>query len=338
MEFQMAQPLPPPRPNSAAGEPRKVGIEVEFGDISAGPTAELVQRHFGGEIEEIDQRLFNVRNTSHGDYLIKLDTRYAHVRSQLEKDGDIPSGRGGEIVEEAARALDDVVGGVMETWMPTEIVAPPVPYPQIPEIDRLLGELRAHGAAGTQASVVYAFGVHLNIEIATDDADWLRAVLQAYLLSSGWLRRSIDLDASRELVPFIDAFPKDYTRKVVDPDYEPDLEGLIADYLVDNATRNRELDLLPLFAHLRPEQVDAAIGDPRVKPRPTFHYRLPNTDLEEADWSLAREWNRIVAVETLAEDRQALQEAARAWMATVYWDGREDDWPDESQRWLGPFQ
>jgi hypothetical protein len=332
----MTNPVAPPRAENEDGEPRRVGIEVEFGEITAGDTAEVVCRHFGGEIARIDPRLFRVNGTRHGDYLIKLDTRYAHLQTRLgEKLTEQP---GEDLVQEVAKVWDEVVGGVMEAWMPTEIVAPPVPYPRIGEIDALLDELKRQGAAGTQASVVYAFGVHLNIEIASADTGWLVRVLRAYLLASGWLRRSIDLNATRELVPFIDAFPSDYAAKVLAADYEPDLDALVADYLADNATRNRELDLLPLFAHLRPQQVEAAVGDPRVKPRPAFHYRLPNTDLEDDGWSLAKEWNRIVAVERLAEDSEAMREAAEAWTSMVYRDGREEDWPDAAQRWLGPFQ
>jgi len=333
----MTQPRHPPRPSTDSGERRRVGIEVEFGDISADRTAALVQTYFDGQIEELDPRLFQVRDTVHGDYLIKLDTRYAHSRTRLEDGGELPAGLAGDFLENAVESLDKVVGDVMETWMPTEIVAPPVPYDKIGEIDELLVELRRRGASGTQASVVYAFGVHLNIEIASDDPRWLLSVLRAYLLASGWLRKSIDLNASRELVPFIDPFPKEYAARVLDPAYEPDLDGLIADYLEDNATRNRELDLLPLFAHLRPDLVNDRVGDPRVKPRPTFHYRLPNTDLEEQGWSLAKEWNRIVVVERLAEDGDALREATRAWLQTVYRDKRDDDWPAESRRWLGPY-
>jgi hypothetical protein len=40
-----------------------------------------------------------------------------------------------------------------------------------------------------------------------------------------------------------------------------------------------------------------------VKPRPAFHYRLPNCMVDEADWTLAEEWNRWVVVERLAYDR-----------------------------------
>ncbi|OBX33760.1 putative amidoligase enzyme [Halomonas elongata] len=40
---------------------------------------------------------------------------------------------------------------------------------------------------------------------------------------------------------------------MLDPDYQPDLRTLIDDYLEYNPTRNRELDLLPLFAYLDPE-------------------------------------------------------------------------------------
>ena len=79
---------------------------------------------------------------------------------------------------------------------------------------------------------------------------------------------------------------------------------------LDRLTRDRELDLLPLFAHLVPDQVYATVSETLVKPRPTFHYRLPNSRVDDAAWGgVIEEWNRWVAVERLAADAPRLAEA-----------------------------
>jgi hypothetical protein len=53
-----------------------------------------------------------------------------------------------------------------------------------------------------------------------------------------------------------------------------------------------------------------------VKPRPTFHYRLPNCELTTPGWSPRADWNRWVALERLAEDRELLAELSRAYLET----------------------
>ena len=59
--------------------------------------------------------------------------------------------------------------------------------------------------------------------------------------------------------------------------------------------------MLPLFAWIDEDRVRTTIDDPRIKPRPTFHYRLPNAQVSDSLWSLAEDWNRWVVVETLAD-------------------------------------
>jgi hypothetical protein len=122
-----------------------------------------------------------------------------------------------------------------------------------------------------------------------------------------WLVEEARIDFTRKLSSFIDPFPEPFRRKVIDPDYRPDVDGLIDDYLADNPTRNRPLDMLPAFATLRHDRVLAAAKEhDQVKPRPTFHYRLPNCCVDDPAWTFAQEWNRWVAVERLAEDRVRL--------------------------------
>ena len=50
-----------------------------------------------------------------------------------------------------------------------------------------------------------------------------------------------------------------------------------------------------------------------VKGRPTYHLRLPDCRIDEADWSLALEWNRWVWVERIAEDAPLMDRLRSAW-------------------------
>ena len=52
----------------------------------------------------------------------------------------------------------------------------------------------------------------------------------------------------------------------------------------------------------------AVIDDTRVNARPTFHYRLPNCEIERGDWHLSDSWNLWCVVEALANDAGQLDE------------------------------
>ena len=68
-------------------------------------------------------------------------------------------------------------------------------------------------------------------------------------------------------------------------DYPATADRLIDDYVRFNPTRNRPLDMLPVLACLDRERTLAAVEDPHLtKPRPAFHYRMPNSLLDEPDW------------------------------------------------------
>ena len=166
--------------------------------------------------------------------------------------------------------------------------------------------LRKLGAKGTDESVVYAFGVHINPEAPSLETGSVLNHLRAFLLLSDWLHAMMDIDFTRWLSPYINKFPRDYARKVVDPDYAPDQDGLIDDYIAANPTRNRELDLLPLLMHIDEERVRGRLDDGLTSSRPTYHYRLPDCRLNDASWSLGREWNIWVQVERLAADPERL--------------------------------
>ena len=324
----------PPHSTTTDGATRTVGVEVEFADLDAPSAAAVVRGLYGGTLEPESPHRCRVTGTRLGDFSVELDMRSAHPG----KTGD---GEPGALGKAVGKAVDGVVEALRPWWgnigslvMPFEIAAPPVPIARLAELEPLFTALSGQGAAGTGASPLFAFGLHLNPQVARTDADYLLDHLKAFLLLAPWLRREIRVDPTRRLTGFVAAFPVDYAVKVADPAYRPDLDGLIADYLEANPTRNRELDLFPLFAHLAPETMAAMLRDPHVRPRPTFHYRLPNARLGDPDWTLAQDWNRWVAVEELAADRarlDALGADFRAFAARKALDG----WAAEAGRRLG---
>lgn len=289
-------------PPSALGRSadRKVGVEIEFGGIGTLETARIVVDRLGGTVEKSSPYAAVIRDTSIGDVSVELDW------SWMQKAGD-----DGGILDQTKELLAELGRDVV----PTEIVGPPLEGDRLDEMDRLVRALAASGAKGTRAGLLNGFGMHLNPELWETDlnATTLRKVMQAYLLMSPGLREAIQVDFTRSLLPFVAAFNDDYMRHVLRTDYDPDMTALIDDYLAFNPTRNRELDLLPLFAHIDAGRVRARLPDEKISSRPTFHWRLPNADLESPFWSISHEWERWLSVEELALDERQLSERIDNW-------------------------
>lgn len=58
-----------------------------------------------------------------------------------------------------------------------------------------------------------------------------------------------------------------------------------------------------------------ALDDDRIKARPTFHYRLPNCSINEADWNLSQSWNLWCLVEALACQTELLTKLGKDFIA-----------------------
>jgi hypothetical protein len=160
--------------------------------------------------------------------------------------------------------------------------------------------------------------------------------LKAFLCLFDWLRTRARVDLLRRLTVYIDPFPLDYVRRVIDVAYSPTVDELIDDYLQDNATRNRALDLLPLFAHLDADRVRRRVDDPRIKSRPTLHYRLPNCEIDEPGWGVRHTWRDWLQVEHLAADPARLDQVCAHYGDFL---GRPltrlvDDWGELVKPWL----
>ena len=283
---------PLPRPHNADGAPRKVGVEIELGGLDEGEVARICAEVLGGRAEQGDGTLWTVHDTRIGKIEVYLDTSLRKAtRSKLR---DLALDLGREVI-------------------PVEIVTQPLDMAELATLHDLTGALRHAGALGSGAGWVFGFGLHLNIEIASDrNADILRPML-AYALIEDWLRHAEPIDDSRRLLPFTDPYPTNFVRALLGLGMDASLREMIAVYLEHTPSRNRGLDMLPIFAHLAPETVEDAVSE-SVSSRPAFHFRLPDSRIDEPGWSIAKEWQRWVLVERVAADERLLTRLGAAWL------------------------
>lgn len=281
------------------GGSRPVGVEIEFGGLGASPAADAVRHRFGGTVRPDGAHRVQVEGTEFGTFRVELDWDWVH---------------GVQAADGLVGKAKELLGDIGSELVPTEVVTPPVPAGRLPEIDGLIGALTRLGAKGTRSNLLNGFGLHLNPALGTADlsAGPIRRVLQAYLLEAPALRAAIDVDPMRALLPFVEPFPAGYVDLVLAPDYDPPIDRLIDDYLHHNASRNRELDMLPLFAEIDRDRVAHAVSDPKVSARPTFHWRLPNADIEDPAWTIAGQWDRWLRIEVAALDSHGLDERLAA--------------------------
>jgi hypothetical protein len=289
----------PPIIRNARGEIRKAGFELEYTGLSLESAAVIVTHVFGGRHASDTASVQRVKETKYGTFKLEMDTTVLKDRKYeplVRAVGIDPAA-----AERAIAKLFAVAG------VPYEIVTPPIPIDQLCPLDEMRRLLQQNEAAGSRASLRYAFGMHINPEIPSDDPRLLRDYVRAFLLLYPSLKKRVKVDISRSISPYINPFPDDYVRLVLQPDYPADSDRLIDDYLRHNPTRNRPLDMLPVLCHLDEQRVMARVEEKNlVKARAAFHYRLPNCLVDEPDWTLAREWNTWVDVERLANDPEKI--------------------------------
>lgn len=191
-------------------------------------------------------------------------------------------------------------------------------------------ELEMNGLTIDELSRIVADSLTLTVtpEVPDESTDTIIAYLKAFVCLYEWLYVRADINLSRQVTNYIDPYPKAYVRTLLRADYWPEQNRLIDDYLTHNPSRNRALDMLPLFAHLDEARVRRTVDDPLIKARPTLHYRLPDCEIHRSDWSLSQAWNDWVAVEELAADTQRLRECCKAYY---------DFLADPLDRWFGDW-
>ncbi len=284
---------------------RRVGFELEFAGLDLQTAAKAVAQAFDGEIIADTKAECKVKHPEFGDFKIELDWTFAKnmARERLQEKG------------EDEDALMSLMTELARQVVPLEVVCPPIPIDRLGVLNDIVRNLQQKGALGTSDSLLYAFGVHINAELPSTRAQHLVPFLQAYCLAQHWLVKAHGVDPVRRLTPYIDDYSKAYVGKVLKYTTDTSLPEIVDDYLKYNPTRNRGMDMLPLFKFIDEARVLNGVKDERVNARPTFHYRLPNCEIEKPEWQLSRSWNIWCVVEHLAADSSGLAQMIEQWFA-----------------------
>ncbi len=325
--------MPPMRTNTK-GELRTVGFELEYSGLTLTKSAAIILKALGGHIDVINPYHFKIRDTAYGPFTLVLDFQFL-VESGLEQ-WLHTIGLDQALEKDTVKAIKRFIADLSETVVPYEISTSPLPLDRIDVIETVKEELRRHGAMGTKADPLYAFGFHINPEAARITVDDILKTLRAFFLLYDYLVDRIKPDMTRRLTPYIDPFDKEYTQLVLDSTYNPTMIELIDDYLEYNPTRNRALDLLPLFAWIDVDRVMAQMEGEKISARPTYHYRLPNSRVDEPAWCTCEAWNSWVLVERLANDEETLKELSGRcleFLDSPFHFFQKDEWISEVRRW-----
>jgi hypothetical protein len=288
----------PSRDKNFEGKERRVGVELEFSGCEPEQILDCITDVFDGDVNKHSIFNYQVKDTSVGDFTLELD---AQILQRMVAPNDEKT-----LQNNDANYAETLLKSAAESLVPWEVVTPPMTVSRLSELNSLVNCLRDKGALGTRSAVRYAFGLHLNPDLPDLSANTLVKYMQAYLCLYDWIYANEEIDVARKITPYINHFDKNYILKVVDTQYQPDLDTFIEDYLEYNPTRNRSLDLLPLIAHIDEKWVADHKEKALIKARPTFHYRLPNCDIDNPEWSLAHPWSLWLRVEQLANNKQLL--------------------------------
>jgi hypothetical protein len=229
----------------------------------------------------------------------------------------------------------DLLAQASTLLVPVEIACPPIAIADLDALLPMVDALREAGAVGTEESLLAAYGVHINTEIHSLDATTLFSYLKAFAILQWWLVDAHEVDVTRKISPYIDLYPEAYLKKLLSQP-QPSMEQIFADYLEYNPSRNRALDLLPMLAHIDRVAVQNTVNDPRIQARPTFHYRLPNCQIDRKNWSLSDCWNKWWVVEQLAYRSKDLDKLSLDFLIAerpVFGVNRSD-WVEFIDRWL----
>jgi len=283
------------------GAPRQVGIEIELQGIPVDRLVALVRDALGGTVRDVSRSEYEIDVPDQGTWRVEVD--FALLKEMAKEEAALEKSD-----ENSSQAIAlDALDAMSSLLVPCEIVSPPLGMESIGEpMDAVVRAVRDAGGNGTHASLVYAFGVHFNVEPTDMQAGTVLAYMQAFVCLFDWIVWKGEIDLARRVTPYIKPFPRQYQALILEPDYRPDFAGLIKDYLAHNATRNRALDMLPLFSMIDEDLIKETVDDDRVNARPAFHYRLANSCVDEPDWSIADPWNRWLKIEQLAADKDAL--------------------------------
>lgn len=289
-----------------------MGFELEYAGVDLGDSVALLETLLDCKAEKDNAFRYRLPVGDKDEWRVEVDAALLHEGGY--KQYLAAAGIDTDKVD-IEQKIDDLIKSLASVVVPCEIVTAPLPMDDMTVVQDVVDGLRRRNARGTGHSLLYAFGLHINAEVVSTKADYLLDHVRAFALLYDWICQDAKVDFSRKLSSYIKPYPPAYLEILLDPDYAPDIDTLIADYLTGVGSRNHALDMLPIFATLDEAKVKEQAKEPDlINPRPAFHYRLANSHIDQASWSVATEWAYWVRVETLAHDRDGLLALCRDYL------------------------
>ena len=282
---------PLPFETTHTGHSRETGVEVEFSGLSTEEAVDVVVRALGGTAEGDDPFVRHVKGTSIGEIKVELDT-VARAGADVA------------IVKHGLNAARAVV--------PIEIVSNPLDRRGLETFSTFLSRLRRAGAQGSRSGILLGFGVHLNPGVVGLDHPHTLQTMRAYGLLEAHLRHIEKLDMTRRALPYVAPWPDAFITALLD-DRVSALDDVLQLAVTHLSSRNHSLDLFPLLKEFARQRFEEAFSDTLTSARPTFHFRLPDCRIDEADWDLTQPWVLWHLVETVAADPALMARLTAAW-------------------------
>ncbi|MCI5049909.1 MAG: amidoligase family protein [Rickettsiales bacterium] len=317
---------------NTSGEPRKVGLELEFLGVSLRSTADCIAREFNGISVCENEHFYTIKSDGLGCFHVELDSGLIHRLCEEKDNRDEDELRG-----MLSSITHDVVHSAVDEIAPNEVVTPPLNAKELKKFELVVDALRRLGAQGTKSSWAHAFGLHINADVVELSAQHLLAVMQSYCLLHDYIVDGMEVDMTRKVARYAAPYPEMYVQHILQENYQPNMEQLITDYLVHNPTRNRALDMLPIFKLIDEDLIESRLRNQLIKERPAFHFRLPNSRIDEEDWSIASELAWWQDIEFLASHDALRKQMARAYIESAqnpWWHLDQSAWRKEVGQWL----
>jgi hypothetical protein len=281
---------------------RRVGFELEYSNLSIESCANIIAIKYGGDIEKINPYHYKIY-TYLGTFKVILDFEFLFESKLKALNIQV-----GMILDDSMiEKIEELIAQIGKSLIPNELTTPPIPFKNIDEIQTIKELLRKNGAKGTRANLLYAFGFHINPEVLEIKVERIVNDLRAFFVLYDYIKDWLDIDITRRLTTYIDPFDSAYMIKILDFKYQPNIDEFIDDYITYNPTRNRALDLLPLLTFIDENRVRARLPNEKIGKRATYHYRLPDSRVDEVRWSPCFAWNSWVLIERLSSSENELK-------------------------------
>jgi hypothetical protein len=283
---------------------QRIGIEVELSGLSQEEIAKILQKEFGGRIEEKVVPVAYVDHTTGNR--IQFEKKIVKLkRSKVGTLKIVP-----EFNEQSSADLDITKASAVE------IITDPIEYDKVSLFQNGLDILKKKGAIGTNS--VSPVSIQYNVEMLNSNSKEIMNILRNWYTPSNYKQIQKDLPLYENRLGYVGSYSPGFMNKIYDKNYNPTMQELfddffyrqIAEYLeyedawedniddvksyVKNNLQDKDFDkILKVFKwndvrisslllhHLPNEWISEYLIESQwVKPVPLIEFRRPNNDFE----------------------------------------------------------